>query len=166
MKKILFPLCLLLGLSNPILPSTATAKCYTTSHDKGNELKDAYKGMLNVITYNEKGNVLHSGYGFFIDDNGTGVAAYALFKDAHKAFVVVYKGNKLSIERIMGASSNYDLVKFRVNKEYASSGFSISADHSAFDTGSKLNLIQYTGKKKATPRTIELLTADPFEDYK
>ena len=57
-------------------------------------LKDAYKAVFNVITYSEDGTIINSGYGCFIAEDGTGVAAFGLFKDAVRADVIDFKGKK------------------------------------------------------------------------
>ena len=47
--------------------------------------KKAAKAQISIVTMNEKGDMLQSGSGFFIDKNGTALADYQLFKQASKA---------------------------------------------------------------------------------
>ena len=81
--------------------------------------KKAAKGQITIQTYDADGNTKNQGFGFFVDKNGTAVADFELFKDAAKATVEDAEGNIYNVEAIVGASSLYDLVKFRVetNKE-------------------------------------------------
>lgn len=75
---------------------------------------------------NEKGDMLQSGSGFFIDKNGTALADYQLFKQASKAKVVSGEGKEYEVEAIVGVSSLYDLVKFRVKTDKDTPALTIS----------------------------------------
>ena len=52
---------------------------------------------------NEKGDMLQSGSGFFIDKNGTALADYQLFKQASKAKVVSGEGKEYEVESHRGS---------------------------------------------------------------
>ena len=161
MKKILLSLCFLLGLNTGL---TTASYGSPLVHATQMEVKNAYKGMFSVITYNQEGNILHSGYGFFIHENGTGVAAYSLFKEAYKAVVVDYKGNQLPVKRILGANSTYDLVKFSTAGDKKVEAFSIATNAQA-SVGDNLQMVLYTGKQKSKPIPANVETADDFESY-
>lgn len=77
-------------------------------------VQKAAKAQISIVTMNEKGDMLQSGSGFFIGKDGTALADYQLFKQASKAKVVSGEGKEYEVEAIIGASSLYDLVKFRV----------------------------------------------------
>ncbi|WP_337408365.1 tetratricopeptide repeat protein [Paraprevotella xylaniphila] len=79
--------------------------------------KKAAKAQISIVTMNEKGDMLQSGSGFFIGKDGTALADYQLFKQASKAKVVSGEGKEYEVEAIIGASSLYDLVKFRVKTD-------------------------------------------------
>ena len=70
--------------------------------------------------------MLQSGSGFFIDKNGTALADYQLFKQASKAKVVSGEGKEYEVEAIVGVSSLYDLVKFRVKTDKDTPALTIS----------------------------------------
>lgn len=162
MKKFIISLCLLFGTGySPYSAVFASNAVQETQI----EIKNAYKGMFNVITYNAEGNILHSGNGFFIDNNGTGIAAFSLFEGASKADVIDFKGNKLAVARILGASSSYDLVKFTTTGAKKIESFGISSSPT-LDAGTPLQLVNYTGKKKAAPTTVTINKTDDFEQYK
>lgn len=88
--------------------------------------KKAAKAQISIVTMNEKGDMLQSGNGFFIDKNGTALADYQLFKQASKAKVVSGEGKEYEVEAIMGVSSLYDLVKFRVKTDKETPALTIS----------------------------------------
>lgn len=162
MKKIIISLCLLLSAGyTPYGRTFATNAVHATQV----EAKNAYKAMFNIIAYDQKGNILRSGNGFFIDDKGTGIAAFSLLEGASKADVIDYKGNKLQVLRILGASGTYDLVKFSTLEAKKIESFSI-ASSPTLDAGTPLSMVNYTGKKKATPIMVTIEKADDFEQYK
>ena len=88
--------------------------------------KKAAKAQISIVTMNEKGDMLQSGSGFFIDKNGTALADYQLFKQASKAKVVSGEGKEYEVEAIVGVSSLYDLVKFRVKTDKDTPALTIS----------------------------------------
>lgn len=88
--------------------------------------KKAAKAQISIVTMNEKGDMLQSGSGFFIGKDGTALADYQLFKQASKAKVVSGEGKEYEVEAIIGASSLYDLVKFRVKTDMDTPALTIS----------------------------------------
>lgn len=88
--------------------------------------KKAAKAQISIVTMNEKGDMLQSGSGFFIGKDGTALADYQLFKQASKAKVVSGEGKEYEVEAIIGASSLYDLVKFRVKTDKETPALTIS----------------------------------------
>lgn len=88
--------------------------------------KKAAKAQISIVTMNEKGDMLQSGSGFFIGKDGTALADYQLFKQANKAKVVSGEGKEYEVEAIVGVSSLYDLVKFRVKTDKETPALTIS----------------------------------------
>lgn len=161
-KLLLILFSLIAGLT--ATPATASAKGHAT-HLTQVEPKKAYKAMLNVITYKEDGSVLHSGYGFFVQEDGVGVAAYSLFENAATADVFDYEGNKIPVVRILGASSTYDLVKFRVASEKKNDFFDLS-QATTTQVGEKLLLKRYSTNKKDPAQSVTVTKADPYNKFK
>ena len=114
MKKIIFILTCLSTLSGHLVAQNPKW------------FKKAAKAQISIVTMNEKGDMLQSGSGFFIDKNGTALADYQLFKQASKAKVVSGEGKEYEVEAIVGASSLYDLVKFRVKTDTETPALTIS----------------------------------------
>lgn len=78
-------------------------------------VEKAKRAVVSVVTYDKDGRMLHSGNGFFIADDGTALSDYSLFKDAARAVVVTPEGREMNVDRVMGANSLYDVIKFRVD---------------------------------------------------
>ena len=162
MKKFIISLCMLFSAGYAPHSSMFASNAIQETQI---ETKKAYKAMFNIVAYNKEGNILRSGNGFFIDNKGTGVAAFALLEGASKADVIDYKGNKLQVARILGANSSYDLVKFTTVGSKKIEYFDI-ANSPTLDAGTPLQLINYTGKKKAKPQIVSIEKSDDFENYK
>lgn len=77
--------------------------------------KTAVPAVFHVATYDKGGKQLHTGYGFFISENGNGLAAYNIFVGAAKATVTDGNGKQWNVTRIEGANDLYDVVKFRTD---------------------------------------------------
>ena len=73
------------------------------------------KAIISVNTYDKKGDLLHSGTGFYVGTNGEAIADYSLFKDAYKATVIDMNGKQIDVDCILGADDTYSVVRFRVN---------------------------------------------------
>lgn len=162
MKKILLCFCLGACALSPTLATPAqlpSSMTQTTSNPNSN------KALFNIVTYNEKGDLLRSGNGFFIDEQGTGIAAFTLFDGAYRAEVIDYKGDKLPVHRILGANSTYDLVKFSTLGAKKIAALAL-AEHPQCDAGTPVQLLTYTGKKKANPTLINIKKADDFNGFK
>lgn len=123
---------------------------------------ESRKAMVNIITYDNAGNILHSGYGFYIDEKGTALAPYTLFENASKADVIDVKGTKTSVLRILGASSTSDLVKFTTTGK-KTTFLPLASQPSA--AGNPLTLYYYTNNKKDAPLSGTVESAEPFGTY-
>ncbi len=129
------------------------------------EPKKAYKAVLNVITYKADGSVLRSGYGFYISEDGTGVAPYSLFEDAARAEVFDFSGKRSAVTRILGANSTYDLVTFQTAAEKKCEYFD-PAQTATPAVGATLYLRKYTTDKKDPTAKANVTKADAYGKYK
>lgn len=136
----------------------------TSAHAAVNvEVKDAYKAMLQINTYNGQGQLLKSGPAFFINSQGDAVAAYNLLKGAQRAEVIDYKGKKYSVFRILGANSNADLVKFSIKGVNKNEYFSLTSTTAT--QGTALTLLHYTQNKKEVMPQITITNAVAYAPY-
>lgn len=123
---------------------------------------EARSAIINIITYDAVGSILGNGYGFYITEDGTAVAPYALFKGAHRADVIDCKGKKSQVYRILGANSTLDIVKFNTT---AKKPQCLPLATAAANTGDALNLVFYTNEKKAQPLSTSISSSAPYEGY-
>ena len=72
---------------------------------------DAQQAVVRVVTFNEKGDTLHTTYGYFASPTAEVVAPYAAFRGATRAVVTDTKGRQADVLRIVAASDNYDMVR-------------------------------------------------------
>ncbi|MDR0658782.1 MAG: tetratricopeptide repeat protein [Mediterranea sp.] len=77
-------------------------------------LDKSRRAVFSVITYGPDDNILNTGNGFFISEDGLALSDYTLFKGALRAVVVDCDGRQMQVSTIQGANSMYDVVKFRV----------------------------------------------------
>lgn len=72
---------------------------------------DAQQAVVRVVTFNKKGDTLHTTYGYFASPTAEVVAPYAAFRGATRAVVTDTKGRQADVLRIVAASDNYDMVR-------------------------------------------------------
>ena len=72
---------------------------------------DAQQAVVRVVTFDEKGDTLHTAYGYFASPTAEVVAPYAAFRGATRAVVTDVKGRQAEVQRIVAASDNYDMVR-------------------------------------------------------
>lgn len=108
----------------------------------------ARRAVFSVITYTADNKILNTGNGFYIDESGTAVSDYALFKGADHAVVVTADGTELPVCYIMGANDMYDVVKFKTEKEKKPTALQAAPTPPA--QGETVYLLPYS-TQKATP---------------
>lgn len=120
--------------------------------------------MLRLQTYDKNGTKMTLTTAFYIDNQGTVVAAYSALKDAYRAEVIDVKGKRYELYRILGANSSTDLAKFSIKGATKTDYFNIAT--TATEKGEKLLLMRYTTEKKRTPLEVTINNDEPFKSYK
>lgn len=115
----------------------------------------AKKAVFSVITYNKENQILNTGNGFYIDESGTAVSDYTLFKGADHAVVVTADGKELPVKYIMGANDLYDVVKFKTETDKKTVALQPAAQ--ATLQGATVYLLPYSTQKAVSGQngTIE-----------
>lgn len=115
----------------------------------------AKKAVFSIVVYDKTEKILNTGNGFFIDNQGTAVSDFSLFKGAYSASVVDDKGKKYPVDFILGASDLYDMVKFHVNLG-GDKNAAITLSQAPAKVGDKVFLMPYSTQDKATctPGTV------------
>lgn len=105
----------------------------------------AKKAVFSVVTYNKDNKILNTGNGFYIDESGTAVSDYTLFKGAHYAVVVTADGKELPVKCIMGANDLYDVVKFKTETDKKT--VALQPASQAVPQGATVYLLPYSTQK-------------------
>jgi tetratricopeptide (TPR) repeat protein len=136
-----------------LLPLTSTAQ--------SSAVKKAAKSMFKLTTFDANGNLLHTGYGAFVDANGTCLATWEAFIGASKANIIDAQGRKYDVDCLIGANEIYNVSKFKVvvpeEKKMAITPIAIA--QTKIEAGSDSWLIEYDIKnpviKKYQPSKVE-----------
>lgn len=141
-------------------------------HQGGNKLlaetlvkqTDAYKATLNVFTYDADGKLLGSTTGVMLSPTGIAASAYSIFAGAVRAEVIDYKGKRYEVKRILGASSDYDLIRFQVDGIKKSEFLNIAS--AACVEGTQLSLQPYSTNKKNATSTASITKDEAYGNYR
>jgi tetratricopeptide (TPR) repeat protein len=118
----------------------------------------AKKAVFSVIAYDADHKIIHTGNGFYIDANATALSDYTLFNGAAEAEVVTADGRQLTVSRIEGANSLYDVVKFRVEGDKKPAALTVASQPAA--VGEAVYLLPYSTSKAATCTQGKVLSVD------
>lgn len=124
--------------------------------------KKAQRSLLSIVTFDENNNILASGNGFLVDDEGTALANYALFKGAYKAKAVDSEGKEHEVKWICGANSLYDVVKIRIEGKKLQPGISIAEKPAG--KGESVYILPYATQKKKECVSDSILESSVFEN--
>lgn len=105
----------------------------------------AKKAVFSVVTYNKENQILNTGNGFYIDESGTAVSDYTLFKGADHAVVITAEGKELPVKYIMGANDLYDVIKFKTETDKKT--VALKPAIQAAPQGSTVYLLPYSTQK-------------------
>lgn len=122
----------------------------------------ARKAQISIVTYNEQGDIIGSGHGFFIDKKGVALANYKLFEGACKAVVVDASGKQYNVAHIQGANSLYDVVKFDLGEGVKTAALELATD--SVRTGETVFVMPYPTQKKNRCRIDTVKQAIVFDE--
>ncbi|MGB5024244.1 MAG: serine protease [Saprospiraceae bacterium] len=74
--------------------------------------KNLKKGVF--LIYTQDSNSISQGTGFFVDNSGTAISNYHVFKNADKAIVILDNNEKCMISKILDSNSDLDYIIFKV----------------------------------------------------
>ena len=126
---------------------------------------DLHKAVVLITTFDAQGKVLHTTHGYFAQPEGRVVTSYTPFKGAVRAEAVDWKGRRLPITRIIGASSNYDLLVAateRLDKKTPT----LAAASTPTERGTRgLQQTYYSTAKKALPEATAIATVESVDGF-
>ena len=134
------------------------AVCTGFAQDLPKWAEKARKAVFSVVTYGKDNKILNTGNGFFIDETGTAVSDYTLFKGADHAVIVTTDGKELPVKYIMGANDIYDVVKFKT--EVGKKPTALQPVSQAATVGETVYLLPYSTQKSGEGETGTVTKVD------
>lgn len=126
---------------------------------------DLHKAVVLITTFDAQGKVLHTTHGYFAQPEGRVVTPYAPFKGAVRAEAVDWKGRHLPITRIIGASSNYDLLVAATERPDKKTP-TLAAASTPTERGTRgLQQTYYSTAKKALPEATAIATVESVDGF-
>ena len=122
----------------------------------------AKKAVFSIVTYTKDNQILSTGNGFYIDETGTGVSDYSLFKGAERAVIITANGKELPIKYIMGANDMYDVVKFKADFDKKAEALQPAPAASAIEQ--TVYLLPYSTQKESKGQTGSVAKVDTIGD--
>lgn len=120
---------------------------------------DAQQSVVRVVTFNEKGDTLHTTYGYFASPTAEVVAPYAAFRGATRAVVTDTKGRQADVLRIVAASDNYDMVRVTTAMPTKKLPF-LTRSTAVGAAGTAWQQTFFSTEKQAQPLATNVLSAD------
>ena len=128
-------------------------------------VEKAKRAVFSVVTYDKNDQLLNTGNGFFVSEDGIALSDYSLFKGAQRAVIINSEGEQMDVENIMGADDMYDVVKFRVNITSKKVTF-LPLSSVAPAVGAQVYLLPYSTQKDRMCAEGKVKAADKMEkDY-
>ena len=124
-------------------------------------VEKAKHAVFSVVTYDKNDQILNTGNGFFVTEDGVALSDYTLFKGAQRAVIIDNEGRQMPVLNIMGADDMYDVVKFRVGIEKKVTALPIATRQPA--AGTLVYLLPYSTQKGRTCTTGHLKSEDKAE---
>ena len=113
----------------------------------------AREAVLTIMCYDDSGSLLRSGNAFLVNEDGTALSDYNLFKGAASATAVTALGEQVSVTEIIGANDLYDFIKFRVDVSKIKKPVALELSATPLRVGEKVYLLPYSTQKKFTLQT-------------
>lgn len=120
--------------------------------------ENARKAVFSIVTYTKDGQIMSTGNGFYIDEQGTGVSDYSLFKGAERAIIITANGKELPVKYMMGANDMYDVVKFKTDFDKKAEALQPATLPSS--TGETVYLVPYSTQKSSKGQTGTIAKVD------
>ena len=116
------------------------------------------KAVFSVVTYDKENKIKGTGNGFYIDAQGIALSDYSLFEGAERAVIINADGKQLDVNRIMGANSMYDVVKFNTPIDKKQMTLTIAPQPAK--VGETVYLLPYSTQKATTVQTGKVTAVD------
>ena len=118
----------------------------------------AKKAVFSVVTYDKENKIKGTGNGFYIDAKGSALSDYTLFEGAERAVIINADGKQLDVNRILGANSMYDVVKFNTAIDKKQATLTLAAQPAK--VGETVYLLPYSTQKATTLQSGKVTAVD------
>ncbi len=85
--------------------------------DLSKAINKSMPSIVIVQTYDEHGNEIGLGTGFFIDSLGTGITNYHILQGAKSANIYSQNGKRYPIRYVQGMDKQHDIIRFSIAKD-------------------------------------------------
>lgn len=116
-------------------------------------VKKAAKGAVKVTTFKADGSLLATGYGAFINEDGTAITAWTPYVGASTAVIIDGQGKKYNVDCIYGANDIYDIAKVKVKKEGKASIAPLTIEQGQQTAGADTWFVNYDVKSPQFVKT-------------
>ena len=123
----------------------------------------AKKAVFSIVTYDKENKIKGTGNGFYIDAKGTALSDYALFEGAERAVIINADGKQLDVNRILGANSMYDVVKFNTAIDKKQTTLTLAAQPAK--VGETVYLLPYSTQKATTLQSGKVTAVDSIGSH-
>lgn len=124
-------------------------------------VEKAKQAVFSIATYDQHDQLLKTGNGFFVSEDGIALSDYSLFKGAKRAVIINSKGEQMPVLHIMGADDMYDVVKFKVDIRKKVDALPLANTQPA--TGAEVYLLPYSTQKSRSCTTGHVKAVDKVE---
>lgn len=124
-------------------------------------VEKAKQAVFSIATYDQNDQLLKTGNGFFVSEDGVALSDYSLFKGAKRAVIINSKGEQMPVLHIMGADDMYDVVKFKVDIPKKVDALPLASTQPT--TGAEVYLLPYSTQKSRSCTTGHVKTVDKME---
>lgn len=124
-------------------------------------VEKAKQAVFSVVTYDKNDQILNTGNGFFISEDGVALSDYTLFKGAKRAVIIDNEGRQMPVKHILGADDMYDVVKFRVDIRKKVTALPVAESQPA--VGTEVYLLPYSTQKGRSCTTGHVKSVAPVE---
>ena len=111
----------------------------------------AKKAVFSIVTYDKENKIKGTGNGFYIDAQGTALSDFTLFEGAERAVIINADGKQADVNRIAGANSIYDIVKFITPVDKKQTTLTLATQPAK--VGETVYLLPYSTQKATTCQT-------------
>ena len=118
----------------------------------------AKKAVFSIVTYDKENKIKGTGNGFYIDAQGTALSDYSLFEGAERAVIINADGKQVEVNRILGANSMYDVVKFNTAIEKKQMTLTLAPQPAK--VGETVYLLPYSTQKATALQTGKVTAVD------